>query len=195
MRENRRRSARRAHPVPAMSITSSVPVVKRIALSLLATGALSAVEAAPDLITAEEWQRSESRPGQTTAPSAAGGLASIGGSLVLVVILVIGLGFLVKRLGVRRLLPSKGRHLELLDTLPIAYKRQVALVRLGDQAVLIGLGEHDLHALGSVPLAKLSAEMAVAEPEPVVTSATPPPAPPSDPAFARTLQRMLGRAP
>ncbi len=175
--------------------------------------AATAAESSGDLISETEWNRSSGTPTTPTSGEVAGkSIAGIAASLVVVLFLVVALGWLVKRLGVRRLMPQKGRHLEVLDTVPLAFKRQVSLVRIGDQAVLVGVGEHELTHLATIAMTSLAAASASAsasapasgdaaksasmpagmEPD---LAAVAPPAPPTLSAFAETLARRLKDAP
>jgi flagellar biogenesis protein FliO len=147
------------------------------------------VLAAEPVFTNAEWEQTRptaATPGSTAAPAAPStttALLSIGLSLAGVLALAVGLGWVVKKAGVKRLLPRKGEHLELLETLPLGFKRQVHLVRVQGQVVLIGSGEHDLVALGS--FAAAASPTPAPAPTPVVV----------DDRFAGLLDKALGRTP
>lgn len=140
-----------------------------------------------EVFTDAEWTRarpatSAAVAGQSSGMAVAGVMLSLGA----VVALAVGLGWLLRKVGMKRVLPGKGRHLEVLETVPVAFKRQVSLIRVGDQVVLVGLGEHEMHALATLPAAGVV---------PPVSAAPPPaPAPEVRPSgFQQTLARVLGR--
>jgi len=152
--------------------------------------------AADPVFTNEEWdraqavQRTSATPGATAAPATGPALVSIGLSLAAVVTLAVVLGWVVKKAGVKRLLPRRGEHLEVLESLPLAFKRQVYLVLVGDQVVLVGSGEHELTTLGSFPAAPFTVP-----PAPAAAAPAPSPASPVDGRFAGLLDQALGRKP
>lgn len=151
-----------------------------------------AAQTGKDLISDAEWNRSA--PGVTAAPAstpnAGRSLASVGVSLLAVVALAIGLGYLAKRLGVRRLVQGRGRHLEVIESIPIAPKRSVALVRIGEHVVLVGIGEHELSTLATLPASVLAERLPPVDPN---ASAALPPAAPSG--FQQVLSKLTGKAP
>ena len=176
--------------------TGDVPVVKTILLSTSATVLLwlAPLAGAQEVFTDDQWSHSTA-----TAPSAqptgeivGKSLLSIGLSLVAVLALAILLGWLVKRLGVKRLVQAKGQYLEVIESVPVAFKRQVSLLRLGDQVVLVGVGEHEVTHLATMPASILvdreRTPAAVAEVQPSAPPATPP-----DPAFRTLLGKVLKR--
>lgn len=160
-------------------------------LVLAAVLPLGAVEpaSASAVFTDAEWDKAQpaSATGAGVAgPSAGAALASVAVSLVVVVVVAVGLGLLVKRLGVKRLVAGKGRHLEVVETIPVALKRQIALVRFGGQVVLVGIGEHELCHLGTF------AAPAGSEPAPVMpAAAVPADAAPAAPAAPSAFQQVL----
>ncbi len=167
------------------------------AVLLLLIGLTMPLLAADPVFTNEEWDRAQAaqRPstaaGPTAAPATGPALVSIGLSLAAVVALAVALGWVVKKAGVKRLLPRRGDHLEVLESLPLAFKRQVYLVRVGEQVVLVGAGEHELTALGTFPAAGFAPA-----PVPVAAPATTPvPPAPVDGRFAGLLDQALGRRP
>jgi flagellar biosynthetic protein FliO len=146
------------------------------------------------LFTDAEWNRS-----QNTAAGVPDGGASIAGraalslvlSLVAVIAVAVLLAWLVKKFGVKRMLPGKGRHLEIIETVPVGFKRSVSLMRIGNQILVVGQGEHELNHLATLPLGVLDlapaetiAAAPAAESEPVT-------APPS--AFRSCLERLMGK--
>jgi flagellar biosynthetic protein FliO len=177
-------------------------VVKPILLSISATMLLALVglgaTAAEPVFTDAQWAATSAATSKATPTGELVGssLLSIALSLAVVVALAVVLGWLVKRLGVKRLVQPKGRHLEVLDAIGVAYKRQVTLVRIGNQAVLIGLGEHEMTHLATLPLSVIDLPAAAVSPLPgavAVTGGVPTsemPAPP-DPAFRTLLTKVL----
>ena len=143
---------------------------------------------ATELISEEVWNQSApAKPDvavtatRTAAPVAGPSLAVLAGGLCLVIGLAVALGWAAKRLGMRRLVQGRGQHLTVVETVPIGFKRQAALVRFGDQVVLVGLGEHECCHLGTFPASALGAQ-----PQPA------PAAPPAPAAFAGILARVGG---
>ena len=132
----------------------------RRALSILATstiaiGALGASEATPGdepLITEEEYNRAGVREGVRDAGS--GDLGSLLGDMTLGLVLVIGLavlvGMVVRRIGRRHgVLRTGGTHMQLVETLPLGFKRAVSMIRVGDRVVLVGTSESGLNQLAT----------------------------------------------
>lgn len=155
---------------------------------------LGAVDA-PPVFTDAEW--SKAQPAATvvaptgttpTAPSVGASIASLAVGLLVVIGLAVGLGWAAKRFGVQRFMARRGAHLELLETLAVAPKRQLCLVRFGDQAVLVGVSEQGFTALGTQVLAALPTAAPV-----VPSPPAPAPAAPVDTRFANTLAQALGR--
>ncbi len=128
----------------------------------------------------QEWAAAQ----PAAAPSVAaetpgwGTVAGLGLGLVLVVALAVGLGYAAKRLNARRLLGGKGRNLELIETIQLAPRRQLALVRLGGQWLVVGLGEKEMSHIATLPAPPEGAQ-----------------APPPPSAFAGELGRLLARPP
>ena len=92
----------------------------------------------------QEWAASQPRAAAPATAPGWGTVASMGLGLVVVVGLAVGLGFAAKRLNAKRLLGGRGRNLELLETIQIGPRRSLALVRLGGQWLVVGLGEKEL---------------------------------------------------
>lgn len=125
----------------------------------------------------QEWaavQTPSARP--TAEPPGWGTVAGLGIGLVVVVAMAVGLGWAAKRLNARRLLGGKGRHLELVETVQLAPRRSLALVRLGGQWLVVGLGEKEMTHIASLPV----------PPEPAAAPAAPAPSP-----FAGELARLV----
>ena len=169
----------------------STPVAKTIRLSISATMlGLSQVQlGAEEVFTDAQWNQTAAVAprAQPTGEVVGKSLLSIGLSLAFVLALAVFLGWLVKRLGVKRLVQAKGSHLSVVDTVSLGFKRQASLVRLGNQVVLVGVGEHEVTHLGTFPAAVLdqeqSAAVAVAATEVGTPTSPPAPAEPPDPAF------------
>jgi flagellar biosynthetic protein FliO len=142
--------------------------------------------ATPAFFTDAEWTASAPRPAPVGGPGL-GAVAGVAGALLAVAALAVGLGWLAKRAGVNRVMPRRGAHLEVVDTLPMGFKRSLTLVKLGDQLVLVGQAEQGMQALGTFPASLIA-------PPPADPSA--PPAPPAEPppsAFANLLKQLQGR--
>ncbi len=166
-------------------------------LLLLCCLLMTPLMGAEPVFTNEEWERAQGGKAVPTAgtapvssspaPATGPALMSIGLSLAAVVGLAVVLGWVVKKVNVKRLMPRKGEHLEVLESLPLGFKRQVFLVRVGAQMVLVGSGEHELTALGTFPAPGLA--------PPPVPEAPPAPPVPVDGRFAGLLDQALGRKP
>lgn len=145
------------------------------------------------MFTDQEWSATQRDLPSTAAPQApgVGSAAGLLVGLVVVIGLAVGLGWLVKRLNARRLLGGRGRHLEVLETVTVGARRQLALVRCGSHWLVIGLGERELVAVATLPAppeaAPASAGAAAAVPAPA-----PEPAPVPASPFASELGRLLG---
>ena len=84
------------------------------------------------------------------APTATGSLASVGGSLLLIVGLIIALAWLVKKF--RVVAPRGSGDFTVEGHLSIGPRERIFLVRVGDAQVLVGVGAAGMVAL--TPLAK-----------------------------------------
>ena len=77
------------------------------------------------------------------------------------------------------------------------FKDQPLVLRLGNQVVLVGVGEHEVTHLGTFPAAVLDQEqpaaVAVASAEVAVPASPPAPVEPQDPAFRNLLSTVLKR--
>lgn len=150
-----------------------------LAMLLLGT-LLGAGDAAP-VFTDQEWSATQTQ--QAARPAEApgwGAVLGMGGGLVLVVALAVGLGWAAKRMNARRLLGGRGRNMELVETIQVGPRRQLALVRLGGQWLVVGLGEKELTHIATMP----------APAEAAAAPVTPPPSP-----FANELARLVPVAP
>lgn len=138
------------------------------------------------LFTDQEWSATQKVAQPAAQPGTATAVSLFIGLLV-VIGLAVGLGWLVKRLNPRRLLGGKGRHLEVLETVTVGPKRQLALVRCGGHWLVVGMGEREMIAVATLP-APASAEPAGAAVAPAPVA----PAPPAASPFANELGRLLG---
>jgi flagellar biogenesis protein FliO len=139
-----------------------------------------------------EWNRSRPAEPLSSSGGAVIGRAALGLGISLTVIvgLAIGLGVAVKKLGRRRLLPGRGRHLDVIETVPLGFKRAISLIRLGDQVLVVGQGEHELHHLATLPASVLGAPADPVDPaDPGVVVPGVPPAPTTS-AFRSLLERL-----
>ncbi len=181
-------------------------------LPLIPAEAPSAVPAAPTVPTATqpaapapapvfsdaEWQRSQSGPA-AAPPEGSGvvGKAAVGllVSLMAIAVVAAGLAYAARKFGMRRVLPGRGRHLTVIETVPLGFKRSVSLLRIGDQVLVVGQGEHDLSHLATLPASILDEPSS--RPVPVEAQAVhPPPAPTTPPpssAFRAVLDSLSGR--
>lgn len=113
----------------------------------------SGTPAAP-LFSDAEWQHGQ---GGAAQPQAGSGSvvakAGLGLLLSLVAIAVIAgvLAVILRKMGMKRVLPGRGRHLTVIETVPLGFKRSVSLLRIGDQVLVVGQGEHDLSHLATLP--------------------------------------------
>lgn len=134
--------------------------------AVLTPAPATSAAAKPDaeLFSEQEWNRlgasasaAANRPSGSagTSGGTAGGLLLLGGSVLAIAAVIIVLGWATKKYALKRVMSGKGRHLEVLETVAIGFKRSVTLVRVGDQVLVIGAGEHELTRLGEVPLAGL----------------------------------------
>ncbi len=162
--------------------------------------ATSAATPAP-IFTDAEWQRGQGKASSVPEGSGVVGKAAVGLLISLAVIAVIagGLAYAVRKLGMRRVLPGRGHHLKVIETVPLGFKRSVSLVRIGDQVLVIGLGEHDLSHLATLPASVLddpATSAPGATPDmPVGTTAallSPPVVPPAS-AFRAIFDSVAGR--
>ena len=111
--------------------------------------ALSAGDAA--LFSDQEWAAGQAPAARPSAAAPGWGtVATMGLGLLAVVGLAVGLGYTAKRLNARRLLGGRGRNLELLETIQVAPRRSLALVRLGGQWLVVGIGEKELSHIATM---------------------------------------------
>jgi flagellar biosynthetic protein FliO len=170
-----------------------------VAAPAQATGAAPA----KPFISDTEWGKAAPGPASGPAGSGVAGQAAVSMmlSLAAVVAVALLLALAVKKLKVRRLLPGRGRHLQVIETVPLGFKRAVSLVRIGDQVLVLGQGEHEVSHLATLPASVLDEAprpgpvpgIAVAPTPAAPRPLTPPPAGPS--AFQATLERAVERRP
>lgn len=86
---------------------------------------------------------------QPASPLSFGSLAQLTLSLIAIVGLIFALSWLLKRMRVSA--PSSSGDMAVLDVLSVGPRERIALIRVGDTQVLIGIG-----AGGIVPLTPLS---------------------------------------
>jgi flagellar biosynthetic protein FliO len=99
-----------------------------------------------------EWSAAQAPAARPAAETPGWGtVASMGLGLLAVIGLAVGLGYAAKRLGARRLLGGRGRNLELLETIQLGPRRSLALVRLGGQWLVVGMGEKELSHIATLP--------------------------------------------
>ncbi|MBA3846544.1 MAG: FliO/MopB family protein [Planctomycetes bacterium] len=167
--------------------------------TLLCSGeaVVESAPADPTLFTDQEWAGSE-----RVKPA---GDASVGGAVVqlavaLTVVLGIALvaGWALKRVNLRRFAAARGTNVRLIETVSIGHRRAISLVRIGDQVLVVGQGEHELCHLAtlpaSVPTEQPAAMAAPAEVKtPSVRTEVPTLRQPN--AFAAVLDRFTGKRP
>ena len=130
--------------------------------------------AAPVTVWAAE-ERAVKAVGATNSASLAGQLLQLGLGLAVVVALIFGLGYLMRRVG--PLAPQGGQHIKLVSSLPLGPRDRLLLVDVGGTQLLLGTSPGRINTLHvfEQPIADLSAE-AVGNGD-----------------FARKLQAMLKR--
>jgi flagellar protein FliO/FliZ len=155
----------------------------------------SAASAAP-LFSDAEWQHGQ---GGATQPQSGSGVVAKAGlglllSLVAIAIIAGVLAIVLRKLGMRRVLPGRGRHLTVIETVPLGFKRSVSLLRIGDQVLVVGQGEHDLSHLATLPASILN-EPTPKTVEPVIDAPIVGQPPPPASGFRAVLDAIAGRRP
>lgn len=182
-----------AHSMSTEPFSHQTVSTNTSALTTLATTPSTPAPSGP-LFTDQEWSQTKPVTPIGSATPIAPAVTSIVGSLLAVIALALGLAYIVKRIGVRRLMPNKGRHMELVEHLSIGPKRSVSMVRIGNQVLVLGQGEHELNHLATLPASFLeqprAAPLAVPEHDPNHIDD-----PKSPSLFRKTLDKALGRAP
>jgi flagellar biosynthetic protein FliO len=70
-------------------------------------------------------------------------------SIGLVLLLLIGLLWVLRRLKSMQKISSKNNNLELLETINIGPRQKISLIRVGSNTVLVGITVNQFTALGS----------------------------------------------
>lgn len=149
-----------------------------------------------DLMPTEADYQAIGRSGEVTeigAPANVGStLVTMLGSLILVVGIAVALGLALRRLGAtRRWMRPHGRHMEVVESVPLGLKRSVSLVRIGNQVLVVGHGEQQMAHLATLDVATLTGHDSVASDE-----AHEPPPPDGAAAvsgFQERLRSLLGK--
>jgi flagellar biosynthetic protein FliO len=140
------------------------------------------------LLTDAEWNHSSATVQKTSEPGSPGmAVVKLMAALAVVLAIAVTAALVLKKVGVRRIMPGKGRHLEVIETVPLAFKRSVSLVRLGDQVLVIGNGEHELTHLATMPASVITSVESAAK------AAVEPASAPADQGFRATLDNLLGK--
>jgi flagellar protein FliO/FliZ len=120
-------------------------------------------------------------PGKATPPPLAHSMATTTGSLMLVLLVIVGLGWLLRRL--QGLRPSGGAVIKLLASQSVGHKERVVLVQLADTQLLLGVSAGQVNLLH-----RMDRPLDEAAPEPAAASAGPG-------EFAARLQHWLKKEP
>jgi flagellar protein FliO/FliZ len=113
------------------------------------------------------------------SPLSFGSMTQLTLSLVLIVGLILGLSWLLKRLRIAG--PRGGGAIVILDQLAVSPRDRIVLVGIGAAQVLVGVGANGVVALAPLP-------------EPLVTTPVgPPPGQGPSSAFADKLRELLAR--
>jgi flagellar protein FliO/FliZ len=110
---------------------------------------------------------------QSASPLSVGSLTQLTLSLIAIVALILGIGWVLKRFKLAA--PRGSIDCEVLDQLSLGPRERIVLVRVGEVQVLIGVS-----ASGIVPLTPLAAPIALKAASP-------------SPAFAERLRDMVKR--
>ncbi len=123
----------------------------RAAVAVLVTALL--LPSAALAVTSEELENIGTTPASTdTAPHVSGGLGSAGRvlvGLVLVLAAIMAIYWILRRTQGARI-PGAGRHgdvLDVLSTTSLGANRQLQLVRVGGEVLLLGVTDHAISAL------------------------------------------------
>lgn len=187
-----------AVPAPAAAQVALPAAGSATASSPGVTSPKSAIPVAP-LFSDVEWQHGQGGNAQPqTGSGSVVAKAGLGLLLSLVAIAVIAgvLAVILRKMGMKRVLPGRGRHLTVIETVPLGFKRSISLLRIGDQVLVVGQGEHDLSHLATLPASILD-EPTTKKVQPVDTSGVDAPtvAQPTPPAagFRAVLDALAGR--
>jgi len=110
---------------------------------------------------------------QPVSPLSVGSLTQLALSLVAIVALILAIGWVLKRF--RLAAPRGSANIAVLDELSVGPRERIALIRVGNAQVLVGIG-----AGGVVPLTPLAAS--------IVLKASA-----SAPAFAERMRELMKR--
>jgi len=110
---------------------------------------------------------------QPVSPLSVGSLTQLTLSLAAIVVLILAIGWILKRF--RLAAPRGSADIAVLDELRLSPRERVVLIRIGDAQVLLGIG-----AGGMVPLTPLAASI-------VLQTAAP------APAFAERMRELMRR--
>jgi flagellar protein FliO/FliZ len=121
-------------------------------------------------------------PASSAAPSAGGGFAEVTLALILILALIAGLAWVMKRM---RGLGGRGAYsrIQVLGETTVGLKERCVLVRVGDTDILVGVAQGNVRALHVFPAG-------------ANTEAPPPPADagPTLPNFKDLLLKSLGKS-
>jgi flagellar biogenesis protein FliO len=145
-----------------------------------------------------DWNHSAAvQPADAGAKTATPGKAMLQTMAALAVVLALAVGgaLFVKKFGVRRIMPNKGTYLEVVESVAVGFKRSVLVLRINDQIIVVGQGEHELNQLGMFPASTLTplAKTPSAPAQVIDVAAPPAPANIADQGFRAKLNAMLGK--
>ncbi len=176
-----------------------IPLLLVPALLCSGEAAVESTPPDPTLFSDQEWAGSERvKPAGDASVGAA--VAQLAVALAVVLGLALTAGWALKRVNLRRFAAARGTNVRLIETVSIGHRRAVSLVRIGDQVLVVGQGEHELCHLATLPasvLAEPPAAAAGAAPAEVRTPSvrTEIPATRQPNAFAAVLDRFTGKRP
>ncbi|WP_431688328.1 flagellar biosynthetic protein FliO [Hahella sp. NBU794] len=93
---------------------------------------------APGLARAAE----EAAAKKPVAGVEAGQLLQVGGALVLVLALIGGAAWMMRRF--TGLAPQQHQHLKMLAVLPVGTRERIALLQVGDRQIIVGITQHQI---------------------------------------------------
>ncbi len=149
-----------------------------------------------DLMPTEADYQAVGRSGEVseigTSADVGSTLVTMLGSLILVVGIAVALGLALRRLGAtRRWLHPHGRHMEVIESVPLGLKRSITLVRIGGQVLVVGHGEQQMAHLATLDADAVQGDGSATVAEPLAT------VPPDDNAavsgFQERLRSLLGK--
>jgi flagellar biosynthetic protein FliO len=149
---------------PAQPAAATVPAVTPALESSAATPALApaltaapppapaaapAVTATPEQQAALAGARPAAVADPTLAPSATGSLLTTVFSLILVLGLLVGLAWLLKRFGPRSI--TGGANVKLVGALSVGARERILVVEVGEQWIVVGASPGRMNALTTMP--------------------------------------------